>query len=399
MIYNLWIYEDKMASSIINDILLAVDTNDAETIYSSIESLPIGISKTNVADKLLSLFISRCMSYKNTKLTRFFIDYFDIARANIDPIPTITGIFLNEFLDKEGLKYITSCFPEKEPIDYFIDIINIRNDNDALKIATKLVSMFHLSYENWENLVVLTKDDEDEDYHNTLLREFILSKFEESKVNASKPLWMKQLPKRDLPIIDVKQVPCVKIAVDQLLINMKKEKIQFTSDDTNIDVENSMKELLISQYAISTMKEKQQLLNIKNTVDDILLFQEFGPVNSLYSHHTDFLNQTHDCVKYGGCRMLICREFEEMYVDGDMVDLLSVDSCYPVADWFRGSCDECLKKITSRYCCVRQPLINGGWRGCYCSFECLLPHVEDANTSVMVGRMKEQLETIGIRDR
>jgi hypothetical protein len=68
-------------------------------------------------------------------------------------------------------------------------------------------------------------------------------------------------------------------------------------------------------------------------------------------------------------------------------------------EWFRGSCDICLKRISHKHHAVRQPLSHGGWRGCFCSISCMKQEITDPGCSLMVGRIQEQLDIIGIRDR
>ena len=106
-----------------------------------------------------------------------------------------------------------------------------------------------------------------------------------------------------------------------------------------------------------------------------------------------------ECSKYGGCRLFLCKEFESININGDDIDVMAMEEQVIVNDWYRKSCDKCLKRISKRHHGIRQPLCHGGWRGCYCSFECMEVDInDDPQVAVMIGRMKEQLDVIGIRD-
>src|SRR5439155_7296 len=72
----------------------------------------------------------------------------------------------------------------------------------------------------------------------------------------------------------------------------------------------------------------------------------FGPRNAI-------LNS--ECILgiKGGCRMLSCTCKEEDDI------------------WFTNSCDCCFKKIRNISHCIRFPLEDGGWLGCYCSLDCM----------------------------
>lgn len=134
--------------------------------------------------------------------------------------------------------------------------------------------------------------------------------------------------------------------------------------------------------------------------DDTTIFHEHGPLNTMLSSCTDI---NHECVKYGGCRMLLCTEYENIDGNGDDIDIMSENQ--HIYDWFRGSCDFCLIKIMKRHYSVRQPLHHGGWRGCYCSFECMESHLSSHQDSphpsviIMIDSIKEQLHSLGIRER
>jgi len=91
----------------------------------------------------------------------------------------------------------------------------------------------------------------------------------------------------------------------------------------------------------------------------------------------------------GGCRMLLCTCHEEEYKRGHEA-------------WFTNECDECKNVIGDISYAVRYPIRNGGWRGCYCGFQCMIdsPPVEtetqdDSRLMGVVDKIKE----IGIMDR
>lgn len=52
-------------------------------------------------------------------------------------------------------------------------------------------------------------------------------------------------------------------------------------------------------------------------------------------------------------------------------------------EWFRGSCQECQKKILSSCDAVRFPGLNGLWYGCYCSWTCSQKAIEVHHRDLM----------------
>lgn len=270
---------------------------------------------------------------------------------------------------KDIVAFVISSFPDKIMLEYLIDLINYKDDNLSKVVVPKL-DMSSVSAKQWKLLNNVVQEDDDVDY----LKEVIKQKLSELKI---KPRWVKKFTKIELEPVP-NNIPSTYEAVKLLM-----------EDTENLSLEGDVKDRLISQYSISTIIEKIQMTSHVNDIpiyNDIPLFREFGPVNSIYSK--GYLDPTHICAKYGGCRMFLCSEFEDFEDDEEFIP-----------DWFFGKCQICEKSITERTHSLRMPLSHGGWKGCYCSFRCLSDDIPDEITSLMVGRIKEQLDTIGIRDQ
>ena len=377
-------------SQLIDQILSKIINN--KLIIDDLQLLQIDLMSKDKSDLLLAQFLNEALNCGNIYATRDIIDTFDEKRINVDPLPAITNIFLNPFLDKSVLKFTISCFPNKKPSGYFLDIINMGDDDTAVKIANMLSNIFpDLSNEDWNDLLILTDDFEEEEYENQSLRNFFQIKVTETCNNMKSPEWVKcNIPKHVLPPHPT-NIPSVKEAIDLLLWDLNKLKINIVSekdDESSVNNDEDIRNMVISQYAISTSKEKICMIsNIINIpiFDDIHMFQEFGPVNTIYTHDKE-LDPLYVCSKYGGCRMLLCNEFEDVKDDGYKIDYLAIDNIS--IDWFRKICDECNKKIPHKHYAVRQPLCHGGWKGCYCSFKCLEKNIYVPIIAVMIGRIK-----------
>ena len=419
-------------------ILSKIVDGDNQALRDSLSRLPLAVIPSESSETLINWFLSRCFEHNRTEAACIIIEIFDSSRIQVDPLPALTQLFLNTNISREVLVFAIGCFPDKQPLDFYIDLVNMNGDMLALKAAALLDNIFpDMPSDNWLLLHQLTEacDDEDE-YRNPMLRTFFETKLAEKSASVSKPDWIRDYPVVDiLPVPDT--IPSVRQAVDLLLEDLKQQNISVMSNTTNesIDVQhgNEVKEQLISQYAISTIIEKIAMLShIKHIdiFDDIPIFREFGPVNTLYSVTDTALDPDHPCSKYGGCRMFTCTEFEQINTDGEEIDIMAIDEFHdhyestifeytpygqtekvseiitintigtPITqiDWFRKSCDICLKPISHKHHALRKPLLHGGWRGCYCS-SCFKLTVTNPNEAIMVGRVLEQLDVIGIRDR
>jgi hypothetical protein len=359
----------------------------------------LSVLDKDLFDKSIFKLIYKCYNDDNVDDAIKIINFCENARINIDPLPTITGFFLNPFFNVELLKWVTSLFP-KEPTGYYLDIINSRNDDDALKIAKLLLIIFpNVNEEDWVQLAELTENFEDEEFENIQLREFLLS---QSNNYAIFPDWVKEeeslLVEKSYPLL-----PKVEEAVDMILDDFRKFNIGFTEiDDDIIDNKNTaetVRENLITQYSISTSTEKIMMLSNIIEIppfDDSPIFKEYGPVNCSYSCSL-VIDENHECLKYGGCRMLLCNEYPKVDIFGEQIDLTAKNII--TLDWFTHKCNQCNKKIRRKNHALRLPLYYGGWQGCYCSFQCLEKNVNDVIIALSVGRIKTQLYNIGINDK
>lgn len=417
---------------IIKDVARAILNGDLPTISFKLRQLPLALVGNSSCEELISTLLSFCKKVDNKDAACLIINIFDELRLGVDPLPALTNLFANSIINEDTLRYAISCFPDRQPVDYYVDLINGGDDMLAIKAAGRICDLVPgMTYDHWKSLLELTKIDADTEEDELLVPPMMLltSFFETNATkNArpiSKPDWVRSYPKVELEDVP-NWIPTVYDAVNLILIDMDK-KIKLVSKETNKDAD--IKPALISQYAISTIPEKLAMIEHLKKLpdfDDTNIFREYGPVNTLYTLTDEIRDKEHPCVRYGGCRMLTCTEFEfndeemrheddldesdeymtyeyklpdtgEIITDTVRVSRLSMKNNTEV-EWFDGRCEKCLIPITNREEALRIPLLNGGWIGCFC-LKCLKERVSDPITGLMVGRMIDQLTHIGIRSR
>lgn len=138
----------------------------------------------------------------------------------------------------------------------------------------------------------------------------------------------------------------------------------------------------------------QEALN--SLQDDIRLYRLLGPANP-------FIDSDPEELKEGGCRMFLCLAFEADDEDDTQIN-----------DWFTGSCLMCHSRIRRRFHAVRRPLAGGGWKECFCSWQCVRHRVSQleelyladeydlgsyAISMAMIAFIEQQMLNIGIQDR
>ena len=99
----------------------------------------------------------------------------------------------------------------------------------------------------------------------------------------------------------------------------------------------------------------------------------------------------------GPCRMLLCDCLQNFDQEDD--NFYDKNTKYA---WFTGRCDVCMNHIQNLSHAVRFPNQGGGWRGCFCSFECMtkitsVPFTKEENMLIEI--TKSNINTYGIMDR
>lgn len=156
-----------------------------------------------------------------------------------------------------------------------------------------------------------------------------------------------------------------------------------------------MKQLVEESGKLNVQGDMEKMINMFSaSISDIIdkdtsynkSFRVWGPENRFSER---------DCVANpegkGPCRMLqcLCRDAEED--EGDI----------PI-DWFSGKCDSCNRIIQDLSHSVRYPAKEGGWKGCYCSFQCISessPYQMNKEDQVRLKDIQKRVNEIGIMDR
>jgi hypothetical protein len=163
-----------------------------------------------------------------------------------------------------------------------------------------------------------------------------------------------------------------------------------TEEEENTGEKEEMVDDFVQEYKNKfkfTLSEKYREHYSEDSLNDI--------IKSIYSSYTNLdgplsldriygpLNK--GCYECGidGCRMLSC-------------------SCHDEEDWFSSVCDGCFKKIRDVSHCLRYPVKDGGWIGCFCSMTCLVqnpPLPIDECTEIRLDCMEDVISSLCIYDR
>lgn len=361
---------------LLSDVADKIQTGESfseSPILSFLEFLP-----SDSFYKLSEFILGVCQKCENRKAVKFFCDCVNNTRQRIDLLPAPTVFFLNHYMNSETRKFIMNCFPTVSLEDHVVHIVNMMDVGEAMRAVQTMQDDGMFSGKvNWKFLYSLTDDVEDIEYHNSQLRDWLR---DQMKNCNSKPEWIHDFEKKEL--LEVPKLPSVKEAVELLLTDL----------ENRVKITSKIRETLISLYATATVQEKIDLLRQVHPMNDFSdedIFRELGPCNTQYTSNPDLLPKK--CSKYGGCRMFLCTEFE-----CDEEDICS-SQVKEITEWFIGKCQSCDKIIPKKHYAVREPLHHGGWKGCYCSLECI--EKQPRVVKNLLRHLNSQLLQYGIRER
>lgn len=237
--------------------------------------------------------------------------------------------------------------------------------------------------------------------------------FETMSEYAPAPKYIKQFD------IDIEKLPQIEekgitgdypteLIADHILYELDNYDVYLEEDEEGsnkaaiIDKLNNMPASVRNQFISCLKISSHQLEEIRDNKD---IFRIYGPVNPYqdvdYSELRDEEGNLDPNIIYGGARM-----FTDMSLEYDY------DNDLPVDHWFQGHCLECSYRIKYLHQAVREPLISGGWRGCFCSWKCVRRYIElyngdndeaEDNVGVLQVALTQEYEKLmdeyGIADR
>lgn len=248
---------------------------------------------------------------------------------------------------------------------------------------------------------------------NTELLVYMEQKYRENAEVADTPSYMISEDPFYFPfhselmsIIDGTQEPSTDVMseeLDEQLLQYITGQLDLIPEGLLIGGKENAQKTLVENFKSITTEEK--LEQSKGLQTDIELFRILGPANPgiLEGGVSDDFDCP--CMKYGGHRMFTCYEYENYDADGEIIDeSILYNKDYDSIDWFRGSCDNCLKSILFKQRAVRMPVLDaGGWKGCYCSWDCVIEDViggpEASLLVTMIKQFNNMTYTNGIYER
>lgn len=362
----------------------AINTNNLEGLALHLELLPLEMFSQHVLDQFISFFLNNTIEYNNKDAIKVFFDkLYELLPIEVGQLDHITRIFGDPSIDNEALLMVIQIY--KQPINYYINILINWNPDPLTVVAARKLAFLYKNTDNsmWRYLFDTTYDIL---YPNVLLQDYLIEMVKVDSLKVIRPNWI---------INEYDTIPYE----DELFNLIKEPPLLYDLPDDDFAKELINNEDLYNKYVNANDEEKNSIIEpfmlsaLRNylLLDDDKYVKIYGPENTLFN--TD-LSGNDICSKIG-CRMLTCNEFHED------VDIFEEDYYEKVPDWFTGVCDYCFNTIRKRHYACRYPFKNGGFCGCYCSWECVRDDT-DANKYIelkLIDIFEEAVNKIGIQDR
>jgi len=397
----------------LNVIGVALESIKNDNLYEldkALKIMPIE-SIVDSSETLLATFLSLCAGYNRSEACKMILERWKVVYPDNDKLSILSRLFLKITINIATLSFIVSIHPEFTFVEFIDELREFDSSPEVAVACGRAEEIYGIQpHETYKML-----RDQAREAGNFVIEEYMNDKIGETAPYAERPKYVKNYLtpyysrfEKVLP----KEKELYEIADTESKKETKSDDIELPSDEEAVNMlTDGLKSFGISiveidaaknliRKEISNIERKKELLlpileanKQKELESDRLLFWVYGPNNPLLGQN---LNLDTPSAKYGGGRMFLFNLFD-----------YDEENDY-IADWFTGTCSHCLLKIRNRWDAVRKPVALGGWKGEYCSWECVRKdHEETENregdrdilTEKLIDAFSKKMEEIGIQDR
>ena len=368
-----------------NRIKDIIEKNDLKQFKIYLQKIPLKNLSYEKTNKLLIILLKWLETNSFKDGLKHTLTYWSGMQTGFDEyfgdiFPIIPVLFLDPTIPFSALNYIMTSLDDVVTVEEIALDLFERGNGDQLKDALK--KLFDIKGEPSGETYRLLYDEAANSSNESALEFFsgLQSYFTE---RVRKPEYVVQDEEELLDETVLLQI------ADQLADNIANQEIPYDDVEScvelllkgfekfNLDIIHLEKTKEYLRDKLENLSEEERIRyvysfinqdSLNQLVENVNLFNIMGPSNPITNG--DFTQTSHICYKYGGCRMFYCNCFEAEIFGPDNDD--NEEPYYPnIPQWFTGKCQHCKRDIEKRCYAIRRPLPQGGWRGTYCSWNCL----------------------------
>lgn len=346
----------------------AIADDDTINLNRYLQPIDLADLDDETSDELLNGFILVCYEYQRHKCAEIIIDYWTGEQEEEEHytiLPPIARFFISFTLDDDVLRFILEI--EKFTATEILEALVSFADDDSISVGiTRLLTIHKIKVATANRYYEEAIRD-----HKIAACEALAAYLEENEEHVPLPPWIigtVPLTKETIMTHLVEPTPMIGLPEREQVIAML---VQGANTGLELeDITETMEEFtrkwdsLTEEEKIKIFEPVVKDLQLINLDKDVEMARCLGPANNIYGLH---LGEDHICSRYGGCRMLTCQHFTTFENDF----LTTEDQDETPQEWFTGNCDNCHRKLEFKCQAVRTPVVNGGWKGCFCSFRCM----------------------------
>lgn len=410
---------DKVA--FINILIQDIADDNLSDFEQTLGLMPIERLNIDASDRLLSIIMDNCMEFQRKEHLKAAYEAWTYGNPEEDTFSLLSYCMGRSLFSLDAVTFLTYTLG-KGPVELFKEQLTRDDSPETLEAVIRIVSIFDLANnrERINYLIGLLQENESESKVEMLkIKQYLNSLYKELAPTAAIPEHMipgNSGPDKELPDADLLEDVEVEIAEPDIEDIPTEEMADLLTEGLlnegfNIDdIDRARDEIKDRLDAVDLETKKAMMLptlkqnELQSLHDDEELFRIFGPSHPVDNNPLD--GET-PCGMYGGCRLFLCvcheTNGQSALVDNDLFNDDPVDPQDDIfiTDWFTGNCQNCNLKIAKRCYAVRQPLVSGGYRGCYCSWKCVREGTVDNEIGIfaLVDNIERKMKDIGIYDR
>lgn len=398
-------YSEEKTAVILENIEISIGSGDVLGLSIYLDQLYIPKSLPEQSfQALFAAMMDFCVVSPNLEVVQAVVGKFEQANPDEDSLyfQVLIKIYLWDDVKIDHLRLIAKAFTSiQRPLFIIERFMKYREEVILLRALERIHEVFgpqpRSVYADIFNRAT--------EAGNRVILDWVKSRISEDPDRVPKPAWVRNFTSEPVKAVyEIPEPPTFTFRLPppeeaaQMILN------GFGQRNLKIPENARLLQKLAQSYIEASEEQKLEMVGdavraeyMEKMASMEIYFRLIGPRHPMADFRSN--NYNHPCLKYGGCAMHGCNHEPDLR-EGQVPDFNA-----PVPDYFTGICDTCNRWIPYRVWCVREPLINGSYSGCYCSSDCIevaQDKRDPAITSVerdLLHKVMTDIERIGIQDR